>query len=157
MQKILPFLWFNHQAEAAMKFYTSIFGKSKVLQISRIGGEGRSKKGQVTLGRFRIEGQEFYALNGGPHFKFTPAISFYVNCRSQREVDRLWKKLSRGGKELNCGWVTDKYGVSWQIVPIILHKYMRDRDPVRSRRVFDALMNMVKIDVKGLRRAYLGK
>jgi predicted 3-demethylubiquinone-9 3-methyltransferase (glyoxalase superfamily) len=154
MQKITPFLWFNDQAEEAAKFYTSIFRKSKIKNIARYGDAGPGPKGSVMVVSFEIEEQEFNALNGGPIFKFTPAISFVVNCRTQAEVDRLWEKLSAGGEKGQCGWLTDKYGVSWQIVPTILGKLVADPDPVKSNRVMQAMLKMNKIDIATLRAAY---
>ncbi|MBW8864640.1 MAG: VOC family protein [Verrucomicrobia bacterium] len=139
MQKITPFLWFDDQAEAAVKFYTSIFKNSKILKVARYGESGAKasgrKKGSVMTVAFRLNGQEFAALNGGPVFKFTEAISFVVNCKTQAEVDHFWKKLSAGGKEIQCGWLKDKYGVSWQIVPEILGKLMSSKDTAKSQRV----------------------
>lgn len=147
MQKIRPFLWFDGKAEEAMKFYVSIFKKSKILHVNRNG-----KK--VMSATFRLYGQEFIALNGGPHFKFTPAISFFVDCKSQKEVDELWKKLSNGGEIQRCGWLTDKYGLSWQIIPSILGELLGDKDPRKSGRVWKAMLQMTKIDIKKLKEAY---
>jgi predicted 3-demethylubiquinone-9 3-methyltransferase (glyoxalase superfamily) len=157
MQKITPFLWFDSNAEEAMNFYTSIFKNSKVGQVRRYGDAGPGPKGSVMTGTFSIEGQEFMALNGGPHYKFTPAISFFVNCESQEEVDELWAKLSAGGEVMQCGWLKDKFGVSWQIIPKALGELLGDKDPQKSQRVMKAMMKMIKIDVEGLRRAYEGK
>ncbi len=156
MQKITPFLWFNDKAEEAISFYTSIFKNSKVLSVSRYGDAGPGPKGSVVVGKFEIEGQEFMALNGGPRFAFTPAVSFVVNCETQQEVDDFWEKLSSGGKEVQCGWLTDKFGLSWQIVPIILPKLLQDKNPEKSKRVMQAMLQMVKIDIAGLERAYNG-
>src|SRR5438874_12970103 len=128
MQKIRPFLWFDGKAEEAMNFYVSIFKNSKIVSIMRYGEAGPGPKGTVMACTFELEGQEFMALNGGPHFTFSPAISFFVNCETQQEVDQLWEKLSAGGQKQNCGWLTDKYGVSWQIVPTILGELLRDQD-----------------------------
>ena len=122
MQKIIPFLWFDNNAEEAMNFYVSVFKNSKITSLTRFGDAGSGPKGTVMTGIFQIEGQEFYALNGGPQFKFTPAISLFVNCQSQQEIDELWEKLSEGGKKDQCGWLTDKFGLSWQIVPSVLGK-----------------------------------
>jgi predicted 3-demethylubiquinone-9 3-methyltransferase (glyoxalase superfamily) len=157
MQKITPFLWFDHQAEEAAKFYTSIFKNSKIEKMARY-SEGAAnasgrQKGSVMTVAFRLNGQEFIALNGGPHFKFTEAISFVVNCRTQTELDYFWKKLSAGGKEVQCGWLKDKYGVSWQIVPTVLSELLGDKDPEKSQRVMEALLKMVKLDIKKLKRA----
>jgi predicted 3-demethylubiquinone-9 3-methyltransferase (glyoxalase superfamily) len=154
MQKIAPFLWFNDNAEEAMNFYVSIFENSKVLSVTRYGEAGPGPKGSVMTAAFRIEGQEFVALNGGPHFKFSPAISFVVNCQTQQEVDELWRTLSEGGEEQQCGWVTDKYGLSWQIIPVALPEMLQDKDPGKSQRVMKAMLQMRKIDIKILRQAY---
>ncbi|MDR3458682.1 MAG: VOC family protein [Verrucomicrobiae bacterium] len=160
MQKITPFLWFDDQAEAAVKFYTTSFKPSKILKVSRYSESGAKasgrKKGAVMTIAFRLNGQEFIALNGGPVFKFTEAISFVVNCKTQAEVDHFWKKLSAGGKEIQCGWLKDKYGVSWQIVPEALAKLMSSRDAAKSQRVMQALLQMVKLDIKKLKAAYEG-
>lgn len=157
MQKITPFLWFDDQAEAAVEFYTGIFGESKILDISRHGESGPGTAGSVMTVRFRIEGQEFVALNGGPVFRFTPAISFVVKCKSQAEVDRFWKELTAGGGEPGqCGWLTDKYGISWQIVPSRLMELLDDPDPVNANRVMQAMLTMTKIDIAALEAAYAG-
>jgi predicted 3-demethylubiquinone-9 3-methyltransferase (glyoxalase superfamily) len=157
MQKITPFLWFDGKAEEAAEFYTSVFKNSKMLNIARYGDAGPGPKGTVMMATFQIEGQEFMALNGGPQYTFSPAISFYVNCETQAEVDGLWDKLSAGGREVQCGWLQDKYGVSWQIVPKTLMELMKDKDPVKSQRVFKAMLQMTKIDIEGLKRAYRGE
>jgi len=158
MQKISPCLWFDHQAEAAAKFYTSIFKNSKILNIARYGDAGAKvsgqPKGSVLTVVFRLEGQEFMALNGGPIFKFTEAISFIVHCKTQKEVDRFWKKLSRSGRPGQCGWLKDKYGVSWQIVPDGLGRLLQGKDPKKSERAMQALLKMKKIDIKALKKAY---
>jgi predicted 3-demethylubiquinone-9 3-methyltransferase (glyoxalase superfamily) len=156
MQKITPFLWFDGNAEEAMNFYTSIFKNSKIGHVRRYGEAGPGPKGSVMTATFQIEGQEFMALNGGPTFKFTPAISFFVNCETQQEVDELWKKLSAGGETMQCGWLKDKFGVSWQIIPKALGELLGDKDPQKSQRVMKAMMKMIKIDVEGLKRAYEG-
>lgn len=156
MQKITPFLWFDGNAEEAMNFYTSIFKNSKIGQVRRYGEAGPGPKGSVMTGTFQIEGQEFMALNGGPHYKFTPAISFFVNCETQEEVDELWEKLSAGGEAMQCGWLKDKFGVTWQIIPNALGELLGDKDPQKSQRVMKAMMKMVKIDVEELRRAHAG-
>ena len=156
MQKIVPFLWFNDNAEAAMNFYVSIFKNSKVGRVTRYGDAGPGPKGSVMWCTFTLEGQEFHALNGGPHFKFTQAISLFVNCETQQEVDELWKKLSAGGREDQCGWLQDKYGLSWQIIPTILGKLLGDKDPVKANRAMQAMLQMKKIDINGLQRAYDG-
>ena len=154
MQKITPFLWFDHQAEEAADFYTSIFKNSKILNISRYGEGGPGPEGTVMTVAFQLNGQEFTALNGGPIFKFTEAISFFVHCETQEEVDELWEKLSEGGEEAQCGWLKDKYGVSWQIVPAALMEMLQDKDPEKSKRVMEAMLQMRRIDIKALRRAY---
>ncbi len=154
IQKISPFLWFDHQAEEAVNFYTSIFEDSRVKTVTRYGEAGPGPKGSVMTIAFELAGQEFVALNGGPHFKFTEAISFFVNCETQEEVDELWDKLSEGGTEVECGWLKDKYGLSWQIVPTILIEMLQDKDPERSQRVMKAMLQMKKLDIAGLERAY---
>ena len=160
MQKIAPFLWFDDKAEEAAKFYTSIFKDSKILSITRYGEEGAKAagrpKGSVMTVVFKLQGQEFIALNGGPVFTFSPAISFVVNCKTQKEVDELWEKLSEGGEKGQCGWLKDKYGVSWQIVPTVLGEMLQDKDPKKSRRVMEAMLKMEKIDIKTLKQAYEG-
>ncbi|MGA2585353.1 MAG: VOC family protein, partial [Tepidisphaeraceae bacterium] len=140
MQKIMPFLWFDDKAEEAVKFYTSVFKNSKVGTIARYGDAGPGPKGSVMTATFELEGLNFIALNAGPSYKFTPAISFVVNCESQEEVDYYWEKLAEGGKEVQCGWLEDKFGLSWQITPIILGQLLRDKDPVKSQRVMKAMM-----------------
>ena len=154
MQKITPFLWFDGNAEEAANFYVSIFKNSKVGRVTRYGDAGPGPKGTVMSVTFQLEGQDFYALNGGPQFKFTPAISLFVNCETQQEVDELWEKLSAGGRKDQCGWLQDKYGLSWQIVPTILGKLLGDNDPAKASRVMQAMMQMKKIDIKGLQQAY---
>jgi len=160
MQKITPFLWFDDQAEAAVRFYTSIFKNSKILNVARYTESGAKasgrKKGSVMTISFRLNGQDFTALNGGPIFKFTEAISFVVNCKTQAELDHVWKKLSAGGRDIQCGWLKDKYGVSWQVVPEILGKLMSSQDPTKSQRVMQAMLSMVKLDIKKLKAAYEG-
>ena len=157
MQKITPYLWFDNQAEEAANFYVSIFNNSKIVNISRYGEAGPGPVGTVLTVSFELEGQEFTALNGGPQFKFTEATSFVVNCETQKEVDDLWKKLSDGGEEGPCGWLKDKYGLSWQIVPTILSELLEDKDPKKSERVTQALLQMKKLDINGLKRAYQGR
>jgi predicted 3-demethylubiquinone-9 3-methyltransferase (glyoxalase superfamily) len=154
MQKINPFLWFDNQAEEAMNFYVSIFKNSKVLSITRYGDGGPIPEGTVMTAKFMIEGQEFVALNGGPQFTFSEAISFLVNCETQEEIDDYWEKLSEGGEEQGPGWVKDKYGISWQIVPTVLEEIMSDSDPAKSQRVMQAMMGMYKLDIGNLKRAY---
>lgn len=157
MQTITPFLWFDDKAEEAMNFYTSIFRNSKVGSVSRYGDAGPGPKGTAMSATFQLEGQKFMALNGGPHFTFSPAISFFVNCETQKEVDHLWKKLSEGGETQQCGWLKDKFGVSWQIVPSVLGKLLRDKNPEKSRRVMEAMLQMQKLDIKALKKAYSQK
>lgn len=154
MQKITPFLWFDGKAEEAARFYVSIFKNSKVGKITRYGDVGPGPKGTVMSVTFQLEGQDFYALNGGPAFKFSPAISFFVSCQTQEEVDELWEKLSEGGAKDRCGWLKDRYGVSWQIIPTALGELMNDPDPARAQRVMKAMMEMDKIDIARLRKAY---
>jgi len=158
VQKITPFLWFEDKAEEAVNFYVSIFKNSKIGSITRYGEEGAKAsgrpKGSVMIVTFQLEGQAFVALNGGPVFQFTEAISFLVNCETQEEVDELWEKLSAGGKEGQCGWLKDKYGLSWQVVPAILGELMQDKDAEKSRGVMKALLQMKKIDIGTLKQAY---
>jgi predicted 3-demethylubiquinone-9 3-methyltransferase (glyoxalase superfamily) len=154
MQKITPFLWFNDNAEEAVNFYVSIFRNSRIVSMSRYPEGTPGPAGKVMTATFQLEGQEFIALNGGPEFKFNEAISFFVNCETQEEVDRLWDKLSEGGEKGQCGWLKDKYGVSWQIVPTALGQMLQDQDPQRSQNVMQAMLKMTKIDVETLRRAY---
>jgi predicted 3-demethylubiquinone-9 3-methyltransferase (glyoxalase superfamily) len=155
MQKITPFLWFDGKAEEAANFYTSIFENSKILNISRYGEEGPGPAGTAMTVTFQLNGQEFTALNGGPEFTFSPAISFFVNCETQEEVDELWQKLSEGGEEEQCGWLKDKYGLSWQIIPVALMEMLQDKDPEKSKRVMEAMLQMQKIDIKALGQAYV--
>jgi predicted 3-demethylubiquinone-9 3-methyltransferase (glyoxalase superfamily) len=151
MPSITPFLWFNDNAEEAMTFYTSIFKNSKVISVSRMGDK-------VFSVQFELEGQRFHGLNGGPQFAFTEAISFFVGCETQQEIDELWTKLlADGGVESRCGWLKDKFGLSWQIVPNQLGSMLGDKDPARSKRVMDALLQMVKLDIPALQRAYDGR
>jgi len=156
VQKITPFLWFDGQAEEAANFYVSIFKNSKIGRVNRYGDHGPGPKGSVMIATFQIDGQDFIALNGGPQFKFSPAISFVVNCETQAEVDHFWEKLSDGGTIQQCGWLQDKFGISWQIVPTALGKLMSDPDPQKTSRVMQALMQMIKIDIQGLQQAYRG-
>jgi predicted 3-demethylubiquinone-9 3-methyltransferase (glyoxalase superfamily) len=154
MQKITPCLWFDDQAERAVRFYTSIFKNSKIGKVAYYGEGAPRPKGSIMTVRFQLDGQEFLALNGGPQFKFTEAISFIVNCRTQKEVDRMWNKLSKGAQQVQCGWVKDKYGMSWQIVPTILSKMLTDPDRARADKVLQAVLQMKKLDIKGLKKAY---
>ncbi len=156
MQKIHPFLWFDNQAEEAMNFYVSIFKNSKVGKVVRYGEAGPGPKGSVMTATFELEGQPFTALNGGPHFKFNEAISFVVDCKSQAEVDELWEKLSAGGEPGQCGWLKDKFGLSWQIVPSVLMELLSDPDPEKSQRVMTAMLKMTKIEIATLKQAYQG-
>ena len=157
MQKITPFLWFNDNAEEAVKFYISLFKNSKIETVSRYGDASAGPKGTVMTISFQLEGQEFMALNGGPVFTFSPATSFFVDCETQQEVDLLWEKLSEGGEQQQCGWLRDRFGITWQIVPSILGKLTGDPDPVKSQRVMQAMLQMHKLDIAGLQRAYDGK
>ena len=158
VQKISPFLWFDNNAEEAVKFYTSIFGNSKIGKVMRNGDNGPGPKGSVLVMDFELEGQRFNALNGGPMYKFTEAISFFVLCEDQKEVDRLWSKLTAdGGNEVQCGWLKDKYGLSWQIVPKVLMEMIGDKDQAKAGRAMAAMMQMVKFDIKKLQAAYDGR
>ena len=158
MQKITPFLWFLDQAEEAVAFYASIFADAKVLHVSRYGEAGAEvsgkPKGSIMSIGFKLAGQQFVALNGGPQFTFSPAISFAVSCATQEEVDRFWEKLSAGGEKQVCGWLKDKFGVSWQVVPTILDEMLLDPDPIKTERVMRAMLQMTKIDIEGLKKAY---
>ena len=153
-QKITTFLWFDGNAEEAVNHYISSFKNSKILKVARYGEAGPGPKGSVMTVQFQLEGQEFIALNGGPQFKFTEAISLLVNCDTQAEVDELWSKLSAGGEEGPCGWLKDKFGLSWQIVPSTLGKMMQDKDPKKSKRVMEAMLQMKKMDIARLEHAY---
>ena len=154
MQKITPFLWFDDKAEEAANFYVSVFENSKILSVARYGEGGPRPKGTVMTVKFQLEGQEFVALNGGPHFSFSPAISFVVNCETQEEVDELWEKLSVGGETQRCAWLKDKYGVSWQIVPTALVRMLNDKDAAKSNRVMQAMLQMSKLDMESMKQAY---
>ncbi|SRR5258708_23118585 len=154
MQKITPFLWFDGKAEEAMNFYTSIFKNSKLLNIMRYGEAGPGPKGSVMSATFELDGQEFIALNGGPQFTFSPAISFFIHCKTQEEIDELWEKLLEGGKSHGCGWIQDKYGVSWQVVPDALGELLQDKDTAKSKRVMEAMLKMDKLDIKTLEEAH---
>jgi predicted 3-demethylubiquinone-9 3-methyltransferase (glyoxalase superfamily) len=156
MQKISPFLWFDTQAEEAAKLYTSIFDDSRILSVARYGESGPGPLGSVMTVSFQLEGEDFTALNGGPNFRFTPAISFSVDCESQEEIDRYWEKLSEGGKQGQCGWLEDRYGVSWQIVPSLMAELMSGSDSGRAQRVMAAMLKMNKLDIAALKRAYEG-
>jgi len=154
MQKITPFLWFDGKAEEAANFYVSIFKNSKIVSVTRYGEAGPGPKGTVMIVKFQLGGEEFLALNGGPQFTFSPAVSLVANCETQAEVDELWEKLSAGGEKLNCGWLTDKYGLSWQVVPTLVGELMQDKDAEKTKRVMQAIMGMNKLEIAGLRRAY---
>lgn len=154
MPKISPFLWYDTQAEEAARFYVSIFKNSQVGRITRYGEVGPGTKGSVMTVEFTLDGQEFIALNGGPHFKFNEAISFSMDCKTQEEVDSYWGKLSQGGEEQPCGWLKDKFGLSWQINPTILGEMLADADPVKAKRVAEAMLKMKKIDIAALKKAY---
>ena len=156
MGKITPFLWYDNNAEEAVNHYTSIFKNSRVTNIARYGEAGPGPKGSIMTIAFQLEGQDFIALNGGPMFKFNEAISFSVDCKTQQEVDELWEKLSAGGQPSQCGWLKDKYGLSWQIVPSVLIEMLQDPDAEKSQRVMQAMMQMSKIDIAALRRAHQG-
>ena len=154
MQKITPFLWFDGNAEEAANFYASIFANSKIVNICRYGEAGPGPEGSVMTVEFQLEGQDFIALNGGPQFKFTEAISFSVNCDTQEEVDKFWEKLSDGGEEGPCGWLKDRYRLSWQVNPTVLGEMLSDPDPAKAQRVMEAMLQMKKIDIRRLRQAY---
>jgi len=156
MQKITTFLWFDNNAEEAMNCYVSIFPNSRILGVSRYGEAGPGPKGTVMVGTFELDGQKFMALNGGPQFKFTEAISLLVNCETQEEVDDLWEKLAAGGRRDRCGWLKDKFGLSWQIIPSVLGELVQDKDTEKSRRVMEAMLKMDKIDIGLLKQAYEG-
>jgi predicted 3-demethylubiquinone-9 3-methyltransferase (glyoxalase superfamily) len=156
MQKINPFLWFNGNAEEAMNFYVSVFPNSKVLSVNRYGDAGPGPKGSVMTAAFELEGQEFVALNGGPQYVFSPAISFVVHCENQEEVDKYWDRLSEGGQTQQCGWLQDKYGLSWQIVPNALIELLQSKDAAKSQRVMQAMMQMTRIDIARLQEAAEG-
>lgn len=158
MQTINPFLWFDGRAEEAMNFYTSIFENSKVLNVSRYGEGGPGPAGSVMSATFQIAGQTFHALNGGPMYTFSPATSFFIGCETQEEVDALWEKLtSDGGEPGQCGWLKDKFGVSWQVIPSALGRFLGDKDPARARRAMTAMLGMTKIDIQGLQDAADGE
>ncbi len=155
-QKITTFLWFDNNAQEAMQFYTSIFKDSKILGVSRYGEAGPGPEGTVMSGSFELEGQQFLALNGGPRFKFTEAISLLISCETQEEIDYFWQQLSAGGQPQQCGWLKDKFGLSWQVVPSVLGQLMQDKDPQKSKRVMAAMLEMVKLDIARLQAAYAG-
>ena len=154
MQKITPFLWFNDNAEEAANFYVSIFKNAKIGRVTRYGDAGPGPKGTAMSVTFTLDGHEFFALNGGPKYSFTPAISLFVNCETQEEVDDLWEKLSAGGRRDRCGWLQDKFGLSWQIIPSALGQMLGDTDSEKAKRVMMAMLQMSKIEIKGLQQAY---
>jgi predicted 3-demethylubiquinone-9 3-methyltransferase (glyoxalase superfamily) len=151
MQKVTPFLWFDGKAEEAMNLYVSLFKNAKIVELHRAGDNGR-----VMSGTFEIDGVEYHAFNGGPMFTFSPGISMFVNCETQAEVDALWDRLLEGGEAQRCGWLKDRFGLSWQIVPSNLGKRLRDKDPVKAKRVMEAMMQMIKLDMDGIEKAYAG-
>lgn len=153
MTTITPFLWFDDKAEQAVRFYMSVFKDSKLLAIARYGEAGPGPTGSVMTVAFELQGERFIALNGGPHYSFTPAVSFAVNCETQREIDHYWERLLEGGEANRCGWLTDKYGLSWQIVPTALPELLQDKDPAKRKRVMEVMLKMVKLDIDTLRRA----
>jgi predicted 3-demethylubiquinone-9 3-methyltransferase (glyoxalase superfamily) len=154
MQKITPFLWFDNQAEQAVHFYASVFRNAKVGKVARYGEAGPGPAGSVMVATFEIEGLAFTALNGGPNFKFTPAVSFVIDCKSQAEVDYFWEKLAEGGRTDQCGWLQDRFGLSWQVTPTVLIEMLNDPDPAKSQRVMAAMMQMTKIEIPKLHEAY---
>ncbi len=154
MQKIIPFLWFDGKAEEAANFYVSLFKNSRIVNIARYGDAGPGPKGTAMSATFELAGQRFIALNAGPQFKFSEAISFFINCETQQEVDDLWEKLSAGGQKSKCGWLKDKYGLSWQVIPTALGDMLHDKDPEKSQRVMQAMLQMDKIDIARLKQAY---
>ena len=157
MDKIFTFLWFDHEAEEAATFYVSLFKNSKITGVTRYGEGGPGPKGTVMSVTFELDGRKFGALNGGPLFKFTEAISLFINCEDQKEVDELWEKLSAGGTKSRCGWLKDRYGLSWQVVPTVLGKYLGDKDPAKAKRVMEAMLQMDKLDIAKLTKAYEGR
>jgi len=157
MPRITPFLWFDGNAEEAARHYVSIFKNSRIAETRRYGEAGPGPKGSVMSVAFQLEGQDFIALNGGPHYSFNQAVSFFVSCSTQEEVDELWERLSEGGEKIKCGWLRDKYGVPWQIIPTALGEMLSDQDPEKARRTMQAMLGMTKIDIAALRRAYEGR
>lgn len=157
-QKITPFLWFDREAEQAAAFYTSVFERAKIVDVMHYGEAGPGERGSVMSVTFEVDGQTFIALNGGPnpHMAFSPAVSFFIRCQTQQEVDRLWDKLGDGGERLQCGWLRDKFGVTWQVVPTVLGDLLRDEDRGRAARVMRSMMQMFKLDIAQLQRAYDG-
>jgi predicted 3-demethylubiquinone-9 3-methyltransferase (glyoxalase superfamily) len=153
MQKITPFLWFDGKAEEAARFYVSVFKNSKILNVSRYGEAGPGPQGSVMTVAFELDGEKFVALNGGPNHTFSPAVSFVVDCETQQEVDHYWERLSEGGEGIQCGWLKDKYGLSWQIVPTVLPELLQDKDREKRKRVMAAMLKMVKLDIEQLKGA----
>jgi predicted 3-demethylubiquinone-9 3-methyltransferase (glyoxalase superfamily) len=153
-QKITPFLWFDHQAEEAANFYVSIFENAKILSVSRYGEESPGEPGTVMTVSFELDGQEFIALNGGPEYTFTPAISFSIDCKTQQEVDHFWNRLSEGGQTNQCGWLSDKYGVTWQVVPSVLPELLQSDDDAKAEAAMKAMLQMTKLDIAMLQEAY---
>jgi predicted 3-demethylubiquinone-9 3-methyltransferase (glyoxalase superfamily) len=153
MQKITPFLWFDGKAEEAARFYVSVFKNSKILSVTRYGEAGPGPQGSVMTVAFELDGEKFVALNGGPNYTFSPAVSFVVNCETQQEVDHYWERLSEGGEKIQCGWLRDKYGLSWQIVPTVLPELLQDKDPEKRKRVMAAMLKMIKLDIEQLKGA----
>jgi predicted 3-demethylubiquinone-9 3-methyltransferase (glyoxalase superfamily) len=156
VQQITPFLWFDGNAEEAVNFYMTVFKEAKILETARYGEAGPGPVGSVMTMKFKLGGIEFVALNGGPHYTFSPAVSFVVNCETQPEVDRYWDQLGKDGKPLACGWITDRFGVTWQVTPTILPKLLQDKDRAKANRVMQAMMKMIKLDIPTLERAYQG-
>lgn len=154
MQKIVPFIWFDNNAEEALNFYTTVFKDSKIVKVSRYGKGAPMPEGTLFSGTFQLFGQDYYVLNGGPMFTKTEAISLFINCDTQTEVDEYWDKLSEGGKPMQCGWLTDKFGLTWQVIPTLLGKLLGDKDPAKAQRVMQAMMKMVKIESDKLQEAY---
>jgi predicted 3-demethylubiquinone-9 3-methyltransferase (glyoxalase superfamily) len=157
MQKITPYLWFDHEAEEAASFYVSLFKNSKILNVTRYGDAGPGQPGSVVTVSFELDGEEFVALNGGPQFSFTEAVSFQISCDGQEEVDHFWDALSEGGEESQCGWLKDRYGLSWQVVPSVLFELLGDPDPQRASRATQAMLGMRKLDIEALRNAADGR
>jgi len=153
MQKITPFLWFDGKAEEAARFYVSVFKNSKILSVSRYGEAGPGTQGSVMTVAFELDGEKFVALNGGPNYAFSPAVSFVVDCETQQEIDHYWERLSEGGEKVRCVWLKDKYGLSWQIVPTVLPELLQDKDPEKRKRVMAAMLKMVKLDIEQLKGA----
>jgi len=154
VQQITPFLWFDANAEEAVNFYVSVFKDAKIISTARYGEAGPGPAGSVMTMKFQLDGTEFVALNGGPHFAFSPAVSFVINCETQSEVDHYWDQFGKDGKPMQCGWITDRFGVTWQVTPTILPKLLQDKDRAKANRVMQAMMKMVKLDIPTFERAY---